>query len=149
MNDQRVDHQAQAIAVLVGHVRPDWQHAGVIAAVRKAMQHGEAYSRPFGDVAVACVRAAADRRNRTPAILGMPGDHWQTTGAQTPGQPPRSSQACLTHPSQFAESCCYCAGLDEQLDDQPDVHELEAAGLTGRALFERVRPRNRQESAAS
>lgn len=63
--------QADATATLVATLRPDWDHAGVMAALAIAKARGPAH-----EVATAAIRAAAVPSNRTPAVIALEGPHW-------------------------------------------------------------------------
>lgn len=64
--------QAELLANLVNDLRPDWGVAGLKQALWAARDMGSAY-----DVVLATVVAAATEGNRTPAVVPMPGPHWE------------------------------------------------------------------------
>lgn len=74
--------QGQAIATAVNRCRPDWDHAGILAALRKARELGAPQA-----VAAALFRLAENHDLRTPASLADPGRHWQGTTVAS-RQPP-------------------------------------------------------------
>lgn len=75
-----------------GVVRPDWDEAGIVRALGAARGKGDA-----GTVAVAAIRAAQDRANRTPGVIPLTGPHWAAGGALPARRdvPPRN-KTCAT-----------------------------------------------------
>lgn len=72
--------RAEALAVVVAGIRPDWDAAGIIAALRTCAARGDT----LGPVALAAIRAALNPRINTPAVIPLGGDHWRTSGATPP-----------------------------------------------------------------
>ena len=64
--------QEVAIATAVQQLRPDWDHPGIVAALRAAQAHGTP-----AEVAAAACRLAGDTNTRTPGRLKDPGAHWK------------------------------------------------------------------------
>lgn len=91
MSAELTQPQADAIAILVSRLRPDWDVRGVMAALAKVRDRD-----PFL-AAVAAVRAAANPTNRTPAVIAMDGAHWLSPAPTAkPGvwQPPPMCGHC-------------------------------------------------------
>ena len=82
---------ADNLAHLVAAIRPDWDHAGILAALTKVRD------RELPDVVHAAVRAASDSGNRTPAVIAMVGPHWQAATQNRTPQPPRLNDRCRVH----------------------------------------------------
>lgn len=68
--------EAEALAAYICRVRGDWDHPGVVAAIRKAAHCGT----PL-EIGVALCTIAKDRSLRTPALLAEKGRHWTQEGA--------------------------------------------------------------------
>lgn len=66
-------HWVSRLANLIHTIRPDWDEAGVRAALAKVMD------RPLIDVATAALAATHRTDQYTPAIIAKPGAHWSTT----------------------------------------------------------------------
>lgn len=98
--------QAQALAALVATLRPDWDAQGVMAALSKARDRGNAY-----ELAHAAIAAAATPTNRTPAVIGMAGAHWEPPAPAAPSQvPPAGMPRCAAygHDHETAHNCRTC-----------------------------------------
>jgi len=66
--------QADAIAVLVHTLRPEWDVRGTMTALAQCRE------REPSAVAIAAVRAATTESNRTPAVIPLAGPHWDNPG---------------------------------------------------------------------
>lgn len=88
--------EAQALAAFLGRVRPDWDHPGIMAALKKATHLGSSAA-----VAAAACRLAENLELRTPAILEKPGPHWGGTTVATRQTP----SMCPEHPGEKAGQC--------------------------------------------
>lgn len=65
------DQDRRAIAWLVARIAPDWDRAGIHAAL------GKAQTQDIAQLAVAAIVATVTRGDqRTPAVLAASGDHW-------------------------------------------------------------------------
>ena len=64
--------QEVAIATAVQQLRPDWDHPGIVAALRAAQAHGTP-----AEVAAAACRLACNLKLRNPGMLAQPGAHWR------------------------------------------------------------------------
>lgn len=84
MMDKINENQAEALAVLIHTLRPDWDTPGVKHALRRAIDRGDQW-----ELAHAALRAAAEPGNRTPAVIGYDGKHWRpdTPTAKAPPHP--------------------------------------------------------------
>lgn len=80
--------QTDAIAVLVAALRDDWDVRGIMAALDQ-LAH-----RDPTDVAIAAIRAARVRSNRTPAVIPMQGPHWLDPTSPNPATSPTDTRAC-------------------------------------------------------
>jgi hypothetical protein len=108
--------QAEALAAFVCRVRSDWDHPGVMAAIKKARDLG-----PAAAVGAALCRLAENRDLRTPALLAEPGPHWGATTVAT-RQPP---SMCPDHPTSRILDCQEC--LDEVADAEAGLARVKAA----------------------
>src|SRR4051812_36829787 len=70
--------QAQALTRLVHLLRPAWNEEGIYAAVTRVKDR-DAY-----DVALAAIRAAADKGANTPGVIPSPGPHWNEAAPVEP-----------------------------------------------------------------
>lgn len=95
--------QTVAVATAVQQCRPEWDHAGIVAALEKASTLGTP-----AEVAAAAFRLAGDTKVRTPGLLASPGWHWR---APAEGGPTVSviPTRCPEHPQHRAASCPECA----------------------------------------
>lgn len=107
MTDRFPDHLATLVIDVRREVTPAWDTPGVMTAVRNAIGLGE----PRAATACAAIRAAANPSNRTPAVIAMPGDHWQR------GDAPRDTPL----PPRFLP------GIDDRQVRDPDVARRGAA----------------------
>lgn len=145
--NERVDHDVEAIGGVVMRLRGrnvaaggDWDWPGIRTGVQAAVQHGRDYNRPLSVVAKACINAAADWKNRTPAVMGMPGPHWHDGPASTETRrPPKRTEECTLHPGKWRNECAGCKADQVVIDAGIDVIELEANGLHGKQLFHAVK----------
>ncbi|HEX8489335.1 MAG TPA: hypothetical protein VF642_12375 [Propionibacteriaceae bacterium] len=96
------ERQAWAIAHLVHEIRPAWDAAGVVKQLANLV-----HRRP-SDVALACIRAAADPGAKTPGVIPTPGPHWAEGLVYEPSRPPRGPEECSLHIGQWAENCHSC-----------------------------------------
>lgn len=105
--------QGNALATLIHELRSDWGIPGIVAELRKAADRGT----PF-DVALAAIHAAQDEKNRTPAVIALPGPHW-TKGKALGEATPIHYARCpvIGHTSYAASNCGLCA--NDALDPTP------------------------------
>lgn len=97
--------QAKALAAFVNALRPDWDKPGIEDALGRARRRADAPT-----LAIAAIRAATSAKNRTPAVIGMDGEHWRTpVPARVPHYAPKPSEECDRHPGQYADACSGCA----------------------------------------
>ena len=94
--------QEVAIATAVQQLRPDWDHPGIVAALRAAQAHGTP-----AEVAAAACRLACNLKLRNPGMLAQPGAHWR---APAEGGPTVSVVVtrCPEHPEHPAARCPAC-----------------------------------------
>lgn len=95
--------QAEALAVLIRSVRPEWDVPGIKKALWDAKDRGTGW-----DVIHAALYAAEDLTNRTPAVIALAGAHW-TRGRELGSSDPRGPK-CEIHIGQPAHNCTGCAG---------------------------------------
>jgi hypothetical protein len=93
---------AVAIATAVSQVRPDWDHPGILAALRIEADRGT----PDVDVFVAIANLARNREARTPGLLNKPGRHWSTQDGPTVRRGDLDV-ACPDHP-EHSHPCPTC-----------------------------------------
>jgi hypothetical protein len=85
MTDRFPDHLASVVADVRAELQPAWQIAGIMKAVRLAVT----LDQPRATTVCAAARAAADPKNRTPAVIAMDGDHWRAEDTPHTNLPPR------------------------------------------------------------
>ncbi len=108
--------QGVAIATAVQQVRPEWDHAGILAALEKASTLGTP-----AEVAAAAFRLAGNLQVRTPGMLAQPGAHWK---APAEGGPTVSVVVtrCGDHPEHPAARCPACEEANRgEVDHQAGV----------------------------
>lgn len=88
--------QAASLAMLLANIRSDWQPKSIMTLLEKNHEKFE-----FPTLAQAAVNAAVNPANRTPAIIFLPGPHWdgQTNG----GAYLTSSERRLQHAAKVAQ----------------------------------------------
>lgn len=85
--------QAEALATLVGRLRTDWDHRGIVAAIERAVPTANAW-----DISHALLHLAEDRAVKTPGMLVQPGKHWRKPdGTATPRRGDHAVR-CPEHP---------------------------------------------------
>ena len=102
--------QEVAIATAVQQLRPDWDHPGIVAALRAAQAHGTP-----AEVAAAACRLACNLKLRNPGMLAQPGAHWR---APAEGGPTVSVVVtrCPEHPEHPAARCPECDSRRGEVD---------------------------------
>jgi len=113
--------QEVAIATAVQQLRPDWDHPGIVAALRAAQAHGTP-----AEVAAAACRLAGDTNTRTPGRLKDPGAHWR---APAEGGPTVSVVVtrCPEHPEHPAARCPACDSRRGEVDHDAGVAAVREA----------------------
>ena len=115
--------QGVAIATAVQQVRPEWDHAGIVAALEKASTLGTP-----AEVAAAAFRLAGNLQARTPGMLHQPGAHWSVP---TQGGPTVSviQTRCGEHPAHPASRCPECPSPADvaRVDHAARAAEVRAA----------------------
>jgi len=113
--------QEVAIATAVQQLRPDWDHPGIVAALRAAQAHGTP-----AEVAAAACRLAGDTNTRTPGRLKDPGAHWK---APAEGGPTVSVVVtrCGDHPEHPAARCPACDSRRGEVDHDAGVAAVREA----------------------
>ena len=114
--------QAVAVATAVQQVRPEWDHAGILAALEKASTLGTP-----AEVAAAAFRLAGNLQVRTPGMLAQPGAHWK---APAEGGPTVSVvvTSCGEHTAHPAARCPECEEANRgEVDHQAGVALVKAA----------------------
>ena len=113
--------QEVAIATAVQQLRPDWDHPGIVAALRAAQAHGTP-----AEVAAAACRLAGDTNTRTPGRLKDPGAHWK---APAEGGPTVSVVVtrCPEHPEHPAARCPACDSRRGEVDHDAGVAAVREA----------------------
>lgn len=99
-------HEGAELAKFIHQLRkrtggPDWHRAGIESALAEARRRA-----PAPDLAIAAIKAARVPTNRTPAIIGMDGPHWQgATNKPTPThvEPVDRCSVCSLHRDQCGE----------------------------------------------
>lgn len=114
------DQQARAIAFLASAVRPHraatWDEAGIVANIAKVRD------RELATVALAVIRAAADREAKSPGVIPTNGPHWNERLAEPKWQP------TILAPN---ERCSVCSLREDQCRTRaaadPDPHHFVPA----------------------
>lgn len=121
--------QAEALATFITRVRPDWRHAGIVAAIEKVKHEAPT------DVARALVNLAEDMTLKTPALLAGPGGHWRKPDGTMPMRRGDNDIPCPEHPG-HVQPCEPCkAGTRPPTPDElvalraviPDKHMSDKA----------------------
>ena len=129
----RITHaQAQALATFVSRIRDDWDHPGIVAAITKARELGNA-----ADIGTALCRLAANAELKTPAMLADPGAHWRDTTVATRQAP----TMCPEHPTEKAGHCRAC--ITDALTDPEAIHAKAEAVRA--AMKPRPKPKPRRD----
>lgn len=88
--------QAASLAMLLANIRSDWQPKSIMTLLEKNHEKFE-----FPTLAQAAVNAAVNPANRTPAIIFLPGPHWD--GQTNDGSHLTSSERRLNYGRKVAE----------------------------------------------
>lgn len=113
--------QAWAIAHLVAELRPDWQAEGVVSALKRCQAQD-----PFL-VALASIRAAADREARTPGVIPTQGSHW-LDGVKREPERRSLNVPCPNHEGETLP-CHRCANERVPADETNTALQLARAEL--------------------
>jgi hypothetical protein len=103
IRDQMMNNFAKVLAALrAGSGLAKWDQAGILAALRIAWGMGEPAA-----VLHAAINATIDPSNRTPAVIGMHGPHWNATTSTRPKDsrpplPPPPDPVDIATPEQVA-----------------------------------------------
>lgn len=81
--------QGQKLAAFLHEMRPDWDERGILPALQGARDRAGNF-----DLAIAAIRAAGDPNNRTPAVIGMDGAHWQAPQRGASNGRPEPDRTC-------------------------------------------------------
>ena len=115
--------QTVAVATAVQQCRPEWDHAGIVAALEKASTLGTP-----AEVAAAACRLASNLKLRNPGMLSQPGAHWR---APAEGGPTVSVVVtrCGEHPAHPAAHCPECPSPADvaKVDHAARAAEVKAA----------------------
>jgi hypothetical protein len=103
--------QAEMLATLTSSLRTDWGVPGIVAALEKVASTHDAM-----ELTLATLHAADDPSNRTPAIIALPGRHWDLArgtviaprASFTPGTSNDTSPMCPQHPDLHEWECKTC-----------------------------------------
>lgn len=130
-------NQGQVVAAVVHALRPDWDPAGIMAALQRAARLGDAF-----EVTLAAVAAAQEPTNRTPAVIALEGAHWSRarTSPPTPTPGPGARARCTVygHEHYLAHNCAGCKTdrLTRPVDDEPPARDLDPRELAAGAREE-------------
>lgn len=116
--------QAKALATLLNALRPDWDLRGILSAIYEARGKGGNF-----DLVVAAVRCASQPSNRTPAVIGLEGPHWQTAP-----MPAARAKSGAPLPPELCPRCKFphrpgdeCDVVRDELDpESPAFHQARA-----------------------
>jgi hypothetical protein len=84
MGNQLDKDMAEALADFICCARTDWDKRGVLAALFKAKEMGDAWT-----VALAAITAARTASNNSPGVIPLRGPHWAATAAPERARPAR------------------------------------------------------------
>lgn len=133
MTDSLNGNTAEALAIVVHQLRPEWGIPGIKAALFGAKDRGDAYT-----VIHAALYAAEDLGNRTPAIIALPGPHWtrgRELGSSNPGGP-KCDQ--VGHEGKPAHNCPYCIADSKAIpDDEATAYQAPVIDADQQAVNER------------
>lgn len=137
MNDPKLSSAGLgALAVLVAHLRDDWQPAGIRTALDRAA------ARPVTgyELAHAALNAAANPTVRTPAVIALDGQHWQRPApaeAQTPGPKvwPRCAR-CHAEVTEGLYHADHCGPLTAGMPEGP--RHAASAGIRQAGIIRRA-----------
>ena len=111
---------ARALAHLMSTIRPDWDKAGCMSALRKVID------RDVAEVTIAAIRFARERHDqRTPAALAKDGKHWADPTRPESFEerkardqlPPRAGEGCPIHTQNLP--CPGCAADEKTGTPKP------------------------------
>ena len=92
---------AIALATAATQVRPEWQHAGILAALKVEADKGAHVE----DVFVALARVCRNRDARTPGFLNTPGPHWDRNDGTRVERRGDHNVPCPDHPDEHDMPC--------------------------------------------
>ena len=127
--------QAEALATLATKLRPDWRHAGVMAAIEKCTTEEPC------DIARALINLAADPTVQTPGLLHHGGPHWLRPDGEKPARRGDHAVRCTRHPINV-EPCPQCRA---DPDHTPMPDEVRAALADAIAKGQAAIPHTRRE----
>ncbi|MDR6861949.1 hypothetical protein [Phycicoccus sp. 3266] len=116
--------QTEALATLVTRLRPDWRHAGVVAAIEKAAATADAF-----DVARALINLAAEPSVQTPGLLPGKGPHWRRPDGELPDRRGDHNVYCHRHPLSVLPNCPQCIAEDQPCRPPADLMEQMLADV--------------------
>ena len=92
---------AEALATFTRRLRPDWNHAGIVAAILACR------TAALSETAVALIRMAEDGSVQTPGLLNTPGRWWFKAADQDrpAGEATRNRDRCPEHPDHDRLEC--------------------------------------------
>lgn len=115
--------QADALSRLLHLLRPEWDRAGVMAALAKAKHRN-----PF-DLSMAALRATANPEVRSPGVIPLDGQHWtERVAPPEPMRPPRRDEECSAHPGSWQGACNACRA--DQLAGDQTPRRTETSPIT-------------------
>lgn len=132
---------AVAIATAASQVRGDWDHAGILHALRVEADKGTHAE----DVFVALARMCRRKDVRTPGFLNQPGSHWDDERGDQVRRRGDHNQPCPAHPDHPMP----CTHRDHDGDMTPeDIEQLNwrAIAETARQEDLAAREARRQEA---
>lgn len=108
--------QAKELARFIHSLRRDWDVPGVFSQLGRARDRA-----PGPELAIAAIRAAMSAHNRTPAVIGMDGEHWRT--------PAGTSRPRAVDPAELCRVCGHPEPRCRELRERPsDGHRRELPG---------------------
>lgn len=94
---------AEKIAQDAHAARPEWDTAGIMAALLKVRDRDPRHVR------AAALHAARNPANRTPAVIALDGEHWTATAPR----PTPQRGKCATHDLAYIGTCCPSCRADD------------------------------------
>ena len=111
---------AVAISTAAAQIRPEWDHPGILHALRVEADKGT----PAEDVFIALANLCSNREARTPGLLNRPGAWWQKPTGRIERRGDHNVP-CPEHPTEHDMPCPV----------PPEPVDLDAAGREWRAAL--------------
>ena len=132
------DQQLRALAFLTKACRPNgarrWDEAGILVALEKVRD------RSLAEVIMATIRAATDRDIDTPAVIPMPGPHWQAAAVVRTGVTVKTDPANRCGICSESRERCARIWADDHVFEPPHAPPVIDVPRTVAALKDELAP---------